>query len=348
MPELKTNANTVIKTLLILKPLLYNGIVAICYYRAELNLGKIVLFVFIISLKLTDTKVTLMDRINFSHLYYFYIVAKEGSIKAAAEKLYVSQPTISDQLKLLEEHFGHKLFERKNRALYLNEQGQMALDYAEKIFDLSNELTRRLRNNLSLPKKSLDIGITHFMSPYFLYENLLPLFQQEEVSVNIKENKRHLLLADLEEEKVDLIFTDTKEGMTNNMNAYRVGMNRTFAVAHKKFKKYQKSFPNNLDSIPFFSYTNDSFLKYEIELFFSKHTLSPRILGEADDIDMFEVITEKGLGFSIVPEAAKNRMVENKDIIVLGELEELQTSVWGIIKKSYKGLGYQLLINKLK
>lgn len=288
-----------------------------------------------------------MDRLNFNHLFYFYVVSKEGSIKASAEKLHVSQPTISDQIKLLEKYFDSKLFDRKNRSLHLTKEGKLALQYAEKIFDLSNEITFRLRNNIEVPKKSLDIGITHFMSHYFLYETILPLFDQNEVSINVKENERHLLLADLEEGNIDMIFTDSKDAISSSMGSYRVGANKTFAVAHKKYRKHKKNFPDSLNSIPYFNYTNESFLKYEIELFFTKNGLTPRIIGEADDLDLFELVTEKGLAFTIVPEGAKNRLCLNKDIIVLGELEELQTSVWGIIKNNYKGLGFKLLKNQL-
>ncbi len=285
-----------------------------------------------------------MDRLNFNHLYYFYIVANEGSIKGASEKLHVSQPTISDQLKLLEEHFGCKLFDRRNRSLFLTDEGKLALKYSQKIFDMGTELTFRLRNKIELPKKSLDIGITHFMSHYFLYESIIPLFGQEEISVNVKENERHLLLADLEEEKIDMMFTDSKDGISTNMDAYRVGVNKTFAIAHKKYKNHKKDFPESLSSIPFFNYTNETFLKYEIELFFSKNVVSPSVIGEGDDVDLFQAVTEQGLAFTIVPEVAKNRICKNNnDVIVLGELEELQTSVWGIIKKNYKGLGYKLL-----
>jgi len=288
-----------------------------------------------------------MEKLNFNHFFYFYIVAKEGSIKSAAEKIHISQPTISDQIKLLEDYFDCQLFERKNRSLVLTKEGKLALNYAAKIFDLSNEVTFRLRNKIELPKRSLDIGITHFMSHYFLYDSLTPLFNQEEVSINIQENHRHLLLAELEEGNIDMIFTDTKDGLSNSMDAYRVGVNKTFAVAHKKYRKYKEDFPDSLTSIPFFNYTNESFLKYEIELFFAKNSITPKVIGEADDIDLFEVVTNNGLAFTIVPETAKNRLCSNKDIIVLGELEELQTSVWGIIKNTYKGLGYKLLKNQL-
>jgi len=284
-----------------------------------------------------------VDRLNFNHLYYFYIVAKEGSIKSAAERLFVSQPTISDQIKLLEEYFRCQLFKKKNRSLSLTKQGMLALKNEEKIFDLGGEITSQLRNKMELSKGSLDIGITHFMSHYFLYDTILPLFQQNSVSINIVEKERHLLLAELEEGNVDLIFTDNKDSISSTTDAYRVGVNKTFAVAHKKYRKHKKEFPESLSHIPFFNYNNESFLKYEIELFFSKHTITPKVLGEANDIDLFQLVTEQALGFTIVPEVAKNRFCQNKDIIVLGELKELQTSVWGVIKKSYKGLGFQLL-----
>jgi len=271
----------------------------------------------------------------------------EGSIKNAALKLFVSQPTISDQLKLLEEYFDCKLFEREHRQLNLTKEGELALEYAETIFAKSTELTRRLRHSIKLPKTSFDIGMTPFMSQYFLYDLITPLFEQESLTVNIQQDNRLLLLAQLEEGNVDMIFTDNKDTLPGSVDTYRVGLNRTFVVAHKKYKKHKSNFPDCLNEIPFFNYTGETKLKYEIELFFSQNNLTPKIAGHAEDIDLFQLITEKGVAFTIVPEVAKNRLCLNKDIIVLGELEELQTSVWAVLKKNDRGLGFKLLKDKL-
>lgn len=284
-----------------------------------------------------------MDRLNFNHLYYFYIVAKTGSIKEAAKKLFVSQPTISDQLKLLEDYFSCKLFERRNRSLTLTKQGELALEYAANIFDTSKDLTFRLRNHLQIPKKSLDIGITRSIAQYFLYEKILPLFDQSEVSINFTENEHHLLLADLEEGHLDIVFTGSKDSLSHSMNVYQVGVNRTFAVAHSKFKAIVAKFPEGLSNVPYFEYSEDCSLKYEIDLFFSKNSITPRIIGSANDMDLFQLVTENGFAFVIVPEIAKNRMCRLENIEVLGELTELKSSVYGIIKDSYTGLGYKLL-----
>lgn len=278
-----------------------------------------------------------MNRLNYNHLYYFYIVASLGSIKEASEKLFVTQPTISDQLKLLEEYFKTSLFERRNRGLHLTKSGELAFDYAAKIFELGNELSAILINKELPIKKSLDIGVSFSMSQYFLYEDILPLLKPQDTKIHIHENEKHLLMAELEAENIDLLFTDTKESITSNMKAYKVGVNKTFVVAHKKFRKFKTHFPEKLSEISFVNYTKDSSLRYEIELYFSQNNLAPKVIAEADDINFFQVMIEQGLAFAIVPEVAKNRLCANKDTIVLGELEELETSVWAIVKKSYNG-----------
>jgi len=284
-----------------------------------------------------------MDRLNFNHFYYFYIVAKEGSVKVAAEKLHVSQPTVSDQIKLLEEYFDCKLFERKNRALFLTKEGELALEYAQKAFSLSRELTTRLRNKVKLPKSTVDIGMTPNMAQYFIYDSILPLFDHHEFTVNILENERHLLLAELEEGNIDVVISNTREGILPSMRASKMGKNRTYVLAHKSFRKYKKGFPHSLNEIPFFHYSKGSELRYEIELYFSKYALCPRTIGEGDDIDLFEVIVKNAKGFVMVPEVGKNRICQNKEVIVLGEIEDLETNAWCITKKDYQGPGLNLM-----
>ncbi|MDA8793658.1 LysR substrate-binding domain-containing protein, partial [Bacteriovoracaceae bacterium] len=160
------------------------------------------------------------------------------------------------------------------------------------------------------------------MGQYFLYDKILPILNQNEFIVKIKEGNRHLLLAELEEENIDMVFSNSKDSLASNMIAYRLGSNKTYVVAHKKFRKLKKTFPESLIEIPYFGYTDETTLKFEIELFFSQLGISPRLVGEADDADLLEVITKNGLAFTIVPEVTKNRFLMNKDVMVLGEIKE--------------------------
>lgn len=289
-----------------------------------------------------------MERLNFNHFYYFYVVAQLGSIKEAADRLHVSAPTISDQIRLLEDYFQCKLFERVNRSLKLTKEGEFALGYAERSFSLASEVTARLRNQLEVPKSSVDVGITHWMSQYFISETLLPLYRRKGMTVNIHEAPRHLLLADLDEGNIDIVFTDSKDSLSSNMQAFRMGKNRTFIVAREDFRKGKRSpFPKCLNGMPFLNYTSDSYLRHEIDLYFLRKGLNPLQIGEADDIDFHQMIVEDNIGFAVVPEVAKERFCRNPKVKVLGELDDLETTVYGVIQSSYKGILRKMLQGKL-
>src|SRR5512138_3037363 len=74
-----------------------------------------------------------MEWLNYHHLLYFWTVARAGTIARAGQELRLSQPTISNQLKVLEASLGHKLFERQGRRLALTDVGRTALRYADDI-----------------------------------------------------------------------------------------------------------------------------------------------------------------------------------------------------------------------
>lgn len=274
-----------------------------------------------------------MEKLNLNHFYYFYITAKEGSIIQASKRLHVTAPTISDQIRLLEEFFECKLFQKVGRSLVLTDKGRIALEYAEDIFSASTELTHILKYGTKFLRNNLEIGITDYMSQYFLYELIIPLLKSSETTINFKEDKRQYLIADLEKGEKDIVFTYSKDSIPPSLMSYRVGINKTYVVAHKKFKDAKKDFPKSLTNIPFMNYTKESFLRYEIDQFFAKYGLAPKPIGECDEIDLLELTASEGVGFVIVPEIAKKRFCQNTDVTVLGELKEFQTTVWALMRK---------------
>ena len=84
--------------------------------------------------------------INYKHLHYFWVVAKQGGIARAAERLHLTPQTISGQISLLEDSIGEALFSKAGRNLELTETGRLVLGYAEEIFSLGGELEDALRN----------------------------------------------------------------------------------------------------------------------------------------------------------------------------------------------------------
>jgi Transcriptional regulator len=79
---------------------------------------------------------TAMEWLNYHHLLYFHMVAKCGSISAAGRELSLAPPTISAQLRSLEESLGEKLFAKSGRRLVLTDTGQLVMQYADEIFSL--------------------------------------------------------------------------------------------------------------------------------------------------------------------------------------------------------------------
>ena len=81
-----------------------------------------------------------MEWLNYHHLHYFWLVAREGGVGRAAQRLRLSHPTVSAQVKALEDMLGERLFEKRGRGLVLTEMGRVVYDYADEIFTIGREL----------------------------------------------------------------------------------------------------------------------------------------------------------------------------------------------------------------
>ncbi|RYD79176.1 MAG: LysR family transcriptional regulator, partial [Verrucomicrobiaceae bacterium] len=101
-----------------------------------------------------------MEWLNYHHLRYFWTVARKGGVRKAAEELHVSQPSISAQLRLLEEAVGEKLFRRSGRNLVLTEMGHLVLSYADEIFSAGRELMNAVKQRPGSRALRLNVGMT--------------------------------------------------------------------------------------------------------------------------------------------------------------------------------------------
>ncbi|HMO86782.1 MAG TPA: LysR family transcriptional regulator, partial [Lacipirellulaceae bacterium] len=86
-----------------------------------------------------------MHWLNYHHLLYFWTVAREGSVSAAAGRLGVSRPTVTGQVRRLEQTLGQRLFSREGRRLVLTDFGETVLRHAEAVFAAGEELQRTVR-----------------------------------------------------------------------------------------------------------------------------------------------------------------------------------------------------------
>ena len=110
-----------------------------------------------------------MERLNYQHLYYFWNVAKEGSVSRACEKLHLAQPTISGQLAVFEQAIGEKLFYKDGRKMALTDTGRAVFNYAEEIFALGRELTNTLKGRSSVRGMRLNVGVADALPKLITY-----------------------------------------------------------------------------------------------------------------------------------------------------------------------------------
>ena len=149
-----------------------------------------------------------MQWLNYHHLFYFRIIATEGSIARAAEKLHIGQPTLSTQLKQLEDMIGKALFERRNRRLILTETGKAALNYANEIFRLGDELLEVLKDRTPENQTHLQIGALDSVPKRVLLEIALAAQKVTPCVVSILEGKGDELFRELRAHRIDLIVSN--------------------------------------------------------------------------------------------------------------------------------------------
>ncbi len=135
---------------------------------------------------------------------------REGRISRAAEKLRVSQPTISAQLKLLEESLGERLFQRQGRTLVLTDVGRVVDRYASEIFTAGSELLETLKGRPSGRAPRLAVGVANAVPKLVVYRLLSPAINSPEpVQISCHEDDTDQLLAQLATHALDVVISDT-------------------------------------------------------------------------------------------------------------------------------------------
>lgn len=265
--------------------------------------------------------------LNYHHFQYFWVIATEGSIAAAASKLKLSQPTLSAQLKNLEDSLQTQLFERKNRRLVLTEAGKTAFMYAEDIFSLGDEFVGVIQGKNVENRLKLRIGVVDSFPKLLTYDILRPLYQLEEpVHVVCLEGKRKDLLSSLATHDLDIILTDAPLSSDFSVKAYShpLGECPMIVVGQPDLvNRGKKDFPNCLRTLPVLLPTPGTMLRREIDLWLEKKDVSPNIVAEFDDSALMKVFASHGEGVAFLPANLEQEVKKTMGLEVLAPVEDL-------------------------
>ena len=275
-----------------------------------------------------------MVGLNFRHLHYFWVIAKEGSITRAAEQLGLAVQTVSAQLALLEQAFGKSLFRPQGRRLVLTEAGQVALRYADQIFLLGEQLQEALADTELDNILRLTVGIADSLPKLIasrLLESALALPQR--VRLICYEEQFDSLLGKLSMHKIDVMLTDRPvvPGSATRVYSHLLGEFEISLFGLPAFaEKYGPGFPASLKGAPLLLPTRNNALRGRIEQWLDSNDLRPEIMGEFDDNALLNTFGRNGRGLFPAPTELAADVREQLGAVSVGPMPQVREQIFAI------------------
>jgi LysR family transcriptional activator of nhaA len=275
-----------------------------------------------------------MQQINYNHLYYFWIVAREGTIARASEQLQLATPTISSQIHSLERSLGERLFTRSGRRLILTEAGRVVFRYAEEMFSASRDMVDSLKGRSTGRPLRVTIGVADAMPKLLAYRLIKPALElPEPVQFVCHDGRPARLLAELALHALDIVLSDTPIGPETKVRAYNhqlgecgVSVFGTVDLA----QRFQAGFPASLDGAPFLLPTESSPMRRDLDRWFEDQNLRPSVRGEVDDSALLKVFGQSGEGLFPAPSVLESEVCRQYGVKVVGRIEQVRERFYAI------------------
>lgn len=272
--------------------------------------------------------------LNYKHLHYFWVVAQEGSITRAAERLGVAVQTISGQLSLLEKQLGKSLFNSQGRGLVLSDSGRLALGYADQIFQLGEALQNALQDDHSESVLRLRVGISDGIPKLLAYRLLSTVTEMpSDIRLICDEDEFEDLLADLALHRLDVVLTDRPAPVGGNLKVFNTHLGE-FATGlfatETLVKELAPGFPASLNGAPLLLPTRHNALRGHIDRWLEQHQLRPRIVGEFEDSALLTTFGRGGLGIFPAPVALGEQIAAQLSASMVGAMEGVSEQIYAI------------------
>jgi len=274
-----------------------------------------------------------MEPLDYYHLHTFWTVAKLGSVVAAGEKLLLAQPTVSGQLRQLEQAIGQKLFERVGRGLALTATGQVVFRYADEIFALGREMLDGLSGSPIGRSLRLQVGVADVLPKAVALLLLRPAMLLPEVRIVCHEGKTEHLLSELALHRLDVVLADVPLNPAIKVRAFShllgesgVSIVGAAAVA----KAYRQDFPNSLDRAPFFLPTESTMLRRSLDQWFDAQGIRPAIKAEFDDSALMKFFGREGGALLPVPTVVEAEVCQQFSLQSIGIVQGIKERFYAI------------------
>jgi LysR family transcriptional activator of nhaA len=273
------------------------------------------------------------QELNYKHLYYFWVTAKEGGMSHAASRLGMAVQTVSAQVKLLEKSLGAALFKPAGRGLALTEAGHATLQVAEQIFQLGEKLHGVVHDTTSQVHMRLVVGISDGLSKLAVRELLAPVTQEPNLRLLCHEGDFDDLLADLALHRLDVVLSDRPAPANPNLKLYShaLGSSAMGWYAPKAlFEQASANFPHSLADVPVLLPTTHASVRYRLDQWFEEHGVAPRIVGEFEDSALLATFGSGGMGVFPASDLMREKLSKGYDLQWIAPCEGVQEHFFAI------------------
>ncbi|MFS1703766.1 LysR family transcriptional regulator [Alteromonas sp. AMM-1] len=278
-----------------------------------------------------------MYNLNFRHLYYFYLVAREGNIVNAAKLLHVTPQTVSGQLTTFESQIGCQLFDRINKRLYLNSKGKAVFEHASEIFHRGNLLTDIIRNDHEASQQSFTIGITDAIPKVLAYDFFANTMREyPHIKFQFREGSFDTLLSELAVNHIDLVIADRgiAPGTQVSANSYFLGESHLAFFSSDPDIAKGAGFPACLDNRNLLLPGIKSGITLGLTTWFESQHIFPHVVAEFDDSALLKLFGSEGFGVFCAPSAIAEHVEQQYQVIKCGEVPEIKERFYALTGKS--------------
>ncbi len=275
-----------------------------------------------------------MDWLNYHHLLYFWTVAREGSVRAASDRLHLAPATVSGQIKTLEGQLGIKLFRRAGRGIVLSDEGRVVYEYADEIFSIGRDLMNALRGKPAGRPLRLVVGVSDELPKLIAFRLVRPALDLgEPIRLSCVEGRSDRLVAELALHEIDLVLTDAPLSSNLPVKAFNHLLGEcgvSFFAAPKLARSLRAKFPKSLDGAPFLLPAEHTSLRPALENWFEEQGVEPDRYAEFDDSALLKVFGQSGLGAFCAPAVIEEEVCRQYGVRVIGRSEDLRERFYAI------------------
>ena len=270
---------------------------------------------------------------NYHHLHYFWVVAKEGGMARAAERLGMAVQTVSTQVRELERALGHALLKPAGRGLVLTEAGVVAMHQADRIFQLGEQLPAAVRDAASTPGMRLAVGICDGLPKLVVQRLMRPVLSTPQLRLLCHAGEQADLLAELALHRLDVVLADRVPPPNPNLKLYSHALGSSplaWYAPPAMAAAARRGFPHSLAKVPVLLPTAHAAVRAALDQWFDSQAIRPRVIGEFEDSALLKTFAAGGMGVFAAASLVHDELVARYGVVRVGHCEGVEEHFFAI------------------